>query len=79
MITLEQKNKYMRHQIAVLESIMKNNKPSEVSTKIDTASEYFEDSCRHSNLYHLLWEYVDTMKTMVKYNEVIIASENKES
>lgn len=79
MITLEQKNKYMRHQIAVLEAIMKNNKPSEVSTKIDTESEYFEDSCRHSNLYHLLWEYVDTMKTMVRYNEIIIAAEKKES
>ena len=79
MITLEQKNKYMRHQIAVLESIMKDNKPSDFSTNIDTDSDYFEDSCRHSTLYHSLWELVQTLKTMVRYNEVIIAAEKKES
>lgn len=79
MITLEQKNKYMRHQIAVLEAIMKNNQPSDLSTNIDLNSEYFEDSCRHANLYHSLWELVKTMKTMVRYNEIIIAAEKKES
>ena len=77
MITLEQKNKYMRHEIAVLEAIMKGNQPSDHSINIDINSEYFEDTCRHSNLYHGLWEFVKTLKTMVKYNEIIIASEQK--
>ena len=77
MITLEQKNKYMRHEIAVLEAILKDKQPSDLSTNIDINSEYFEDSCRHSELYHSIWELVRTMKKMVYYNEIIIASEQK--
>lgn len=79
MITLEQKNRYMEHQIAILKSILKNNKPSDFSTNIEITSEYFEDSCRHSDLYFCLSEYVRTLEKMVKYNEIIIAAEKKES
>lgn len=79
MITLEQKNKYMRHQMAVLEAIMKGNEPSKKSTDCEIDSEYFEDSCRHSNLYHGLWEFVRTLKKIVEYNEIIINAEKKDS
>lgn len=75
MITLEQKNKYMEHQIAVLKSILKNNQPSDKSVNVDITSEYFEDSCRHSELYYGLKEFVETLEKMVKYNEIIIAAE----
>ena len=45
MITLEQKNKYLRHMAAVLRKINEQYKPSDKCVHVEVGSEFFEDSC----------------------------------
>lgn len=72
MTTLKQKNHYMRHQVAILTSMIEKYKPSEAIVKCDTDSEFFNDSCNFVGLYHELFELSITLKNMIKYNEVIM-------
>lgn len=78
MITLSQKNRYMRHQVAIFKDWLETYKPTEENLKCGQDSPMFEDSCKFSGLYHSIWEFTRTLENMIKYNEIIIQSEKKE-
>lgn len=77
MITLEQKNKYMRHMAAVLRKINDQYKPSENCILLEPGNEFFEDSCKFIGLYHEISHLIETLDNMCKYNTWILEEEKK--
>ena len=72
MITLSQKTRYMRHQVAILEKIYEENKPSELTVQCKPDDPMFEESCKFSTMSFELYKLIDTFKKMIEYNEIII-------
>ena len=77
MITLEQKNDYMKHQVAILEAILEKYKPSDKCVKCGPENPLFKDTCNFVGLHHELWQLKSTMKNMIHYNEYIIKVEEE--
>lgn len=72
MITLKQKNHYLKHQVVILKSILEKYKPTAVCVACQPESEFFEDSCNFVGLHHAIFELKSTMENMIKYNECIM-------
>ena len=77
MITLEQKNKYLRHMAAVLRKINEQYKPSDKCVHVEVGSEFFEDSCNFVGLHHEIFKLIETLDNMYKYNNWILEEEKK--
>lgn len=77
MITLEQKNQYMRHTAAILRKIHDQYKPSQKCILLEPGNEFFDDSCNFIALYHEISYLIETLDNMCKYNTWIIEEENK--
>lgn len=77
MITLEQKNKYLRHMAAVLRKINEQYKPSDKCVHVEVGSEFFEDSCKFVGLHHEIFKLIETLDNMYKYNNWILEEEKK--
>lgn len=78
MITLKQKNHYMKHQVAILDAIIKKYEPSEKCILLPTDHELFEDSCKFIGLRYELSELKNTLENMIRYNEYIIEKTGEE-
>lgn len=78
MITLKQKNHYMKHQVAILDAIIKKYEPSDLCVHLPTDHELFEDSCNFIGLRHEIFELKNTLENMIRYNEYIIKSTGEE-
>lgn len=78
MITLKQKNHYMKHQVAILDAIIKKYEPSDLCVHIPTDHELFEDSCKFIGLRYEIFELKKTLENMIRYNEYIIKSTGEE-
>ena len=76
---LKQKNRLMEQLAIVLESIMKGKQPSDKSTNCGIDHDLFEDTCNHAELYHSIFELKETLKTMVKYNNLVIEREERKN
>ena len=77
MITLEQKNHYMKHQVAILGAILEKYKPSDECVKCGTDNPLFTDTCKYVGLRHELLELKNTLRNMILYNEYIIKTEKE--
>lgn len=71
MKSLKQKNRYMRHQVAILEKIYEENKPSELTVHCKPDDPMFEESCKFSTMSYELYKLIETFKRMIEYNEII--------
>ena len=78
MITLKQKNNYMKHQVAILETIIRKYKPSDLCVKTSPDNELFEDTCNYVGLHHEIFELKTTLENMIRYNEYIIENTGEE-
>ena len=68
----------MKHQVAILDAIIKKYEPSDLCVKIPTDHEFFEDSCKFIGLRYELSELKNTLENMIRYNEYIIKSTEEE-
>lgn len=71
MITLEQKNEYMKHFSIVLRKINEKYCPSQKCVDIDSDSEFFADSCNFIGLHHEIFKLIGTLENMIQYNNWI--------
>lgn len=71
-LTLCQKTRYMRHQVAILEHIYEKYRPSEATRKCNPDDPMYDECHKYSELSLELIRLIDTYKEMIKYNEIII-------
>lgn len=68
----------MKHQVAILDAIIKKYEPSDLFVHLPTDHELFEDSCNFIGLRYELSELRNTLENMIRYNEYIIKSTEEE-
>lgn len=77
MITLEQKNEYMKHLAIVLRKINEKYVPSKKCVEIEADSEFFADSCNFIGLHHDIFMLIGTLENMIQYNKWISEEDKK--